>query len=125
MTSKAKKKILILTLNVVALIILLLIQDNQADNLIQEITKTPDFQEKTLKATLMLHNQSTYDWIAGICLGLFIVNMISYRQWIKSKRWILEPILTLIISYVLTFSLYTYQTFEIRDKLIEEKRIKN
>ena len=125
MTPKTKKKILILTLNAVALIILLLIQDLQDDNIIQEVIKTQEFQEVRLTATLLLHNKSTYDWIAGISLGLFVFNMISYRQWIKSKKWILEPILILIISYVLTFSFYTYQTFEVRDKLIEEKRIKN
>lgn len=121
MTPKAKRKTFILTLNALVLIILLLIQDNQADNIIQQTTKTPDFQEVTLKATLMVHNQSTYNWIPGICLGLLILNMIFYRQWVKSKKWILEPILILVISYGLTFSFYTYRTFEMKDQMIEKK----
>jgi hypothetical protein len=125
MTPKAKKKNLILILNALGLTILLLIQSIQADNIIQEVTKTTEFQEVRLKATLLLHNKSTYNWIARICLGLMIFNITLYRQWVKSRKWILEPILILVISYGLTFSFYTYQTFEIRDKLIEEKRIKN
>gem|GEM_PF-7006664 len=111
-------------MNALAFIALIFIQDTKANNLVQEITKTPDFQEITLKASLMVHSQSTYNLIAQICFGLMVINIVVYRQWVKSKRWLLEPILILIISYALTFTLSTYQTFEMRDELMEEGFIK-
>lgn len=121
MTSKARRKIRILSLNALALIILLWIQDHHADSIVEQTSNTTEFQEVILHAKLILHNQSTYNWIAGVCMGLLVLNFVLYRQWVKSRKWILEPILILVISYGLAFSLYTYRTFELKDQLIEEK----
>jgi hypothetical protein len=104
-----------------AFIILFFIQESKFDKIILLTSDNSEFQEVTLKAILLTHNQTTYDWIGSISLAFFILNMTFFRFWVKSKKWISEPILILIISYLVTFSFYTYRSFEIRDNLFEEK----
>jgi len=125
MNIKSKRKALILTFNALVLFALLLVRDNQVSNFIQQTSENAGYNGVMLKAVLMLHNQSTYNWIAALCIGLLLINLFSYRQWVKSRRWILEPIIVLIISYGLAFSLYTSRTFKIADQLVKEERIKN
>lgn len=123
MPLKARKKLLILTLNLLALIILLLIQENRIDRIIQREWGSTEHPEILLTVTLMAHNQAIFNWIAGICLTLLVLNMILYRQWVNSRKWVLEPILILVISYGLAFTFYTYRTFAHKDQLIEEKKL--
>jgi len=125
MNIKSKRKALILTFNALALFALLLVRDHQVSNFIQQTSENAGYNGVMLKAVLMLHNQSTYNWIAALCIGLMLINLFTYRQWVKSRRWILEPIIVLIISYGLAFSLYTSRTFKIADQLVKEERIKN
>ncbi len=121
MNLKTRKKLLVLTMNTLVLTALLLIQEHEVEHILQRDWPNRDYVEVMTKTALMVHNKWVYNWITAVCLGLLVLNLFLYRQWVKSKRWIFEPVLILVISYGLAFSFFTYRTFAVKEQLIEAK----
>jgi len=114
--SKIFKKGITLSLNLVLLFILLYVQNLRYDNLIN--LKIDDNHEEVLrKIGLMQANGNDMNWILGLTLLLTILNIVLYKNWIKAKRWVLEPIIIFIVSLGLTLTYHISRTFKVSEQI--------
>jgi hypothetical protein len=114
--SKIFKKGITLSLNLVLLFILLYVQNLRYDNLIN--LKIDDNHEEVLrKIGLMQANGNDMNWILGLTLLLTILNIVLYKNWIKAKRWVLEPIIIFIFSLGLTLTYHINRTFKVSEQI--------
>jgi hypothetical protein len=116
-----KKKILIISINIIVLSALLYIQEMRYDSLSNLNFQKVEHGEILLKVDLMKQSGIDVNWLTGICVGLLILNCFIYRQIIKAKRWILEPILIFTLSLGLTITYHINRTFVINERLFERK----
>lgn len=113
---KIYKKGLILLLNLVLLFVLIYLQNIRYDNLIN--LKIDDNNAEVLRKVGLMHaNGNDANWILGLTLLLTVLNIVLYRNWIKAKRWILEPIIILIVSLGLTLTYHIYRTFKVSEQI--------
>lgn len=122
MNSRLKKKILILSINFLGLILLLYKQKNRYDKVYGLDYESIEHGEVLLTSALMKQSGIDFNWIMGICAVFILFNVFMYRQWVKSKRWILEPILIFIISFSLTFTYHTVNQFKISKEVFGVKK---
>ena len=122
MNSTLKKKISILLINFLGLILLLYRQKIRYDKVYEFDYENIENGEVLLASTLMKQSGIDVNWITGICVIFILFNVLMYRQWIKSKRWILEPILIFIISFSLTFTYHTINQFKINEDIFGVKK---
>jgi hypothetical protein len=74
----------------------------------------------------MEQSRVDYNWLNGICIFLFLFNVFMFRQWVKSKRWVLKPVLIFIISFVISYAYNVDKQFKIaKDIFGIEKEIIN
>jgi len=115
--TRFQKRVFLTLLNIIAFIVLLKIQDIPYDKLRQTIVEPIEKQQVVIHSALIHQNRIDSNWIAGVGLILLLIMIITYRNWIKIKRWILEPTLIMIILTILTFSYHIYRQFSMAEYL--------
>jgi len=114
--SKIYKKGITLLLNLVLLFILIYVQNLRYDNLIN-LKIDDNHQEVLRKVGLMQANGNDMNWILGLTLFLTVLNLVLYKNWIKAKRWVLEPIIIFIVSLGLTLTYHISRTFKVSEQI--------
>src|SRR5690606_33628546 len=98
------------------LVILLYFQNIRYQNIVHYEFERP--HDEVLRNVALMHSTGNdVNWIIAISFILFGLNMLFYRNWINSKRWILEPVLVLIITMTLTLTYHFDRVIELGDKL--------
>lgn len=77
--------------------------------------------ELFLKVSLMTELGNYTNLLTMVSVGLFVINLLLYKYWIQSKRWILEPIIILIVSFGTFFLVNNYNLQKIGDRIEMEK----
>lgn len=118
-----KKKLTLILANLISYITLLVIQQNKYNKIYEVEVDKVEHGEILLKASLINIFGDDLDWIMGMCFIFLFLNIILYKKWVKSKRWIQEPIIILIISFTLTFSYQLNNQIKISNNLFKTEKV--
>lgn len=118
------KKLLVIVFNLVTLIVLLWRLTENLSIIDQVDFTANDNAELVSKAWLLKQTGTGINLIIGFTIGLLFLNAIVYRQWIRSKRWIIQPLLIFILSVSLSLGYFLNLTMDIGKKT-EEIKVKN
>lgn len=99
---KIKKKIAIILLNVVILVILLYIQSIRYSSILSYNVENQSHNADLINIGLLhaLGNDINLSIITSLIL--LVLNIILFKNWVKAKRWIIEPVIIFLITIGLT-----------------------
>lgn len=109
MNKISKKTIIVLSQNFVSFTILLLFQNMRYDRILNMNWEGEVQAEVLRKAFLMTASGADVDWVVGLNLFFLMLNILLFKYWIKSNRWILIPLLTFMLTLLVTISYFVYR----------------
>ena len=103
-----KKKVIIVLLNLSVLTLLLWYLTNQYSVIDYVDYESIEYAEVLVKASVLKQVGKDTITIIIITSLLLIINGLAYKNWVRSKRWVIEPILIFIITIgISSFYYYT------------------
>jgi hypothetical protein len=114
--NKIYKKGLMLLLNLILLFVLIYLQSIRYNNLIN-LTIEGNNADVLRNVGLMHANGNDMNSIFGLTLVLTFLNIVLYKNWIKAKRWVLEPIFIFIVTFGLTITCHIYRTLKVSEQI--------
>ena len=118
-----KKKLILIILNFLCLTFLLWNLTNQYAVIDSVDYESTEHAEVVIKAGILKQVGIDINLITAVVIALLIINGLLYKYWIQSKRWILEPIIILVLSSGLSLSYYLNMTSNLGNRI--EKNTKH
>ncbi|MBT3206803.1 MAG: hypothetical protein HN347_00485 [Bacteroidetes bacterium] len=118
-----KKKLILIILNFLCLTFLLWNLTNQYAVIDSVDYESTEHAEVVIKAGILKQVGIDINLITAVVIALLIINGLLYKYWIQSKRWILEPIIILVLSFGLSLSYYLNMTSNLGNRI--EKNTKH
>lgn len=118
--SRINKKCWVIAITTVVLVLHFVYERTRILEILNSMSESQN-DELQLKVNLMLETRLYINFVTYSCFGLLVLNILLYKFWVKSKRWIIEPIIILVLSFATLFALHNYNMFEIRDSIELEK----
>ncbi|GEM_PF-5057139 len=115
-SSKIKliRKCILFGSSLLILLSLLYLQDNMYDNLTPKEMLDLDNTVLQRKALMQVSVGDT-NQLLWISLIIVFVNTLLYKNWIKTEKWVLQPVLFFLITFGLALTFHVKRTFVVRD----------
>ena len=113
---KIQKKTIIIILNVVVLLSLLYFQSIRYAKLINYSIENQNHNEVLRNVSLLHAFGNDINWIIITVLILLVLNIILFKNWIKAKRWIIEPFFIFLITTGLTITYHINRFHSIKEE---------
>ena len=97
-----KKVIIILLINLILFVGLFFIQNDLFNKLIENYSDSQNDKNIILHVMIMKMNGEFINWILGLTFMNLILNVLIFKYWIKSKKWILKPILITVVTLIIS-----------------------
>ena len=118
MNLKTKRKLILVVINLILFVVLFLIQNYFFNELVEnDLNKLSD--ENTIVGQVMIMEMSGdfLNMTIGMATVLLVINGLILKYWIKSNRWILEPLLIFFISGVISIYIHTERNNDLKMKI--------
>jgi hypothetical protein len=113
-----KRKLILIIINLILFVGLFFFQNNLFNELIgNELSKLNN--ENTVVGQVMIMEMSGdfINMIIGVAIILLIVNGIILKYWIKSKRWIIESIMILIFTLIISIYYHADRNTNLKNRI--------
>ena len=91
-----------------------ILQNIRYENILKLYFQEPN--NEVLRSVVFMQSiGNDLNWILGISLILFTVNLILFRSWIKGERWILHPLIIFIITLFVTVYLHSNRVDRLKE----------
>jgi hypothetical protein len=117
------RPLIVIALNILTIGILLWSLTENLSVINQLDFQANEHAEVLIKAGLLKQVGIDVNLITGITVGLLVLNLLLFRLWVKSKRWILIPCLIFILSLGLSFTYYFNMTKTIGEEIEKNKKL--
>ncbi|OAD40925.1 hypothetical protein [Polaribacter atrinae] len=115
MNPNNKRKLILIIINFILFIGLFFLQNNAFNELIRNELNNENIVVR--QVMIMEMSGNFINTIIGIAIILLIVNGIILKYWIKSKRWIIESIIILIFTLIISIYFHSNRNTNLKNRL--------
>jgi len=118
MTIKTQKRLILIIINLILFIGLFFIQNNLFNELIENTLNNLSNENTVIGQVMIMEMSGDFiNMIIGMTAVLLIVNGLIFKYWIKSKRWIIEPILIFIFSLIISIYYFADRNTDLKTRI--------
>mgnify|MGYP006088164147 FL=1 len=118
MNLKIKRKLILVAINLILFVGLFFIQNYFFNELIENNLNNLSAENTVVGQVMIMEMSGDFiNMIIGMATILLIINGLILKYWIKSNRWILEPLLIFFISGVISIYIHTERNKDLKMKI--------